>query len=116
MGMQNPVVNDPIDKLSEVIAEGSPFTIDGLRIVSAKTADFGDGEMVIVKVRGHERECGVWGSYLLAQARSADASDYGKQYVLNRRVIEGFGKGRPVKVFDPYSAPVQSTIADGTAA
>lgn len=116
MGMQNPVVNDPIDKLTEIFPEGTPFVVDGMRVVEATTADFGKGEMVIVKSRGHERELGVWGSYLLAQARSADASDFGKTYVLRRRVIEGFGKGRPVKVLDPYEPPAAIPGTEAAAA
>lgn len=111
MGMQNPVVSDPIDKLSEVFPEGTPFTITNMRIVKANTADFGQGEMVVIKSPDHNRELGVWGSYILAQARSADPSDYGKRYVLRRRIIEGFGKGRPVKVLDPAPEPTQTQLA-----
>src|SRR5487761_1171312 len=109
MGMQNPVVNEPIDKLSEVYPEGTPFTLLNVRIVKAKTADFGEGEMVVLKVAGHERELGVWGSYILAQAKSVDPSDLNRMYVLRRRVIEGFGKGRAVKVLDPYEPPTETT-------
>lgn len=105
MGMQNPAVNEPIDKLSEVYPEGQPFYLIGIRIVTAKTADFGEGEMVIVKVRDHARELGVWGSYLLAQAKSVEQSDLNRWYRIERKTIEGFGKGRPVKCFVPADAP-----------
>lgn len=112
MGMQNPSVNEPLDKLSEVVGEGKPFIIDGIRTVKAKTADYGEGEMVVVRVRGHARECGVWGSYLLVQAQSVEPSDLGQAYVLTRRHIEGFGRGRPVKVFDPAPAQAVSQTTD----
>ncbi|MDE2101948.1 MAG: hypothetical protein KGL39_32175 [Patescibacteria group bacterium] len=105
MGMQNPVVNDPIDKLAEVYPEGTPFFLTGIRTVKARTADFGEGEMVLVRARDHERELGIWGSYILAQAKSADTSDLNQWYVVRRRVIEGFGKGRPVKVLDLAPLP-----------
>lgn len=105
MGMQNPVVNEPLDKLSEHYPEGTPFFLTGVRVVRARTADFGEGEMVVLRVRGHERELGVWGSYLLAQAKSVAPDDLNRWYVVNRRVIEGFGKGRAVKAFDPTAIP-----------
>jgi len=108
MGMQDPKINEPLDKLAEVFPEGTPFFLEAVRVVPAKTADFGDGEMVILKVRGHERELGVWGSYLLAQAKSVDASDLNQWYVVERGPIEGFGKGRPVKMFVPTTGPSTS--------
>lgn len=108
MGMQNPAVGEPLDKLSEHYPEGTRFYLTGIRVVKARTADFGEGEMVVLRVQGHERELGVWGSYLLTQAKSVTPEDLNQWYVVNRRVIEGFGKGRPVKVFDPAPAPGQS--------
>lgn len=110
MGMQNPVVNEPLDKLSEEYPEGTPFYLISVRIVKAKTADFGDGEMVVLKVRDHTRELGVWGSYLLSQARSIDDSDLNRWWKIERGVVEGFGKGRPVKQFVPASAPEGSNV------
>lgn len=107
MGMQNPNVEtfEPTDKLADVYAEGTPFFLEGIRVVKAKTADFGDGEMVLLKVRGHERELGVWGAYLTVQAKSVSPGDLGRWYVLNRRLIDGFGKNRPSKVLDPAEGP-----------
>lgn len=118
MGMQNPSVGEPLDKLAEVFPEGTPFIIDGIRTVEANTADYGKGEMVVVKVRGHQRELGIWGAYLLAQAKSFTPDDAGKSWVINRRNIAGFGKGRPVKVFDlaPEPAPVQQALSSVSAA
>lgn len=112
MGMQNPAVSEPIDKLAEVFPEGTPFFLLGIRVVKAKTTDFGEGEMVILKVRGHDRELGVWGSYLLTQAKSADVGDMNQWYTVERRVIDGFGKGRPVKVFTPATAPDTAKLTD----
>ena len=103
MGMQNPTVGEPLDKLSDHYPEGTPFFLLGIRIVEAKTKDYGKGEMVVVRVRGHERELGIWGAYLLAQAKSVDPSDLNKWYKIRRRVIEGFGGGNPSKEF--YTAP-----------
>lgn len=111
MGMQDPAVGEPIDKLSEHYPDGTPFFLLNVRIVEAKSTDFGTGEMVIVKVRDHERELGVWGAYLLAQAKSVDPSDLNQWYAINRRVIAGFGKGRAVKVFDRVPAPDQPATA-----
>ena len=108
MGMQNPATREPIDKLSEAYPDGTPFYLTGIRIVEATAKDFGKGKMVVVKVRGHERELGVWGQYLLMQAEAADGSDLNRWYTVNRRVIEGFGQGRPSKVFDPVDPPATS--------
>lgn len=114
MGMQNPKVNEPLDKLSEVVPEGDRFFLESIRTVPVKSTEYGEGEMVVVKIRGHERECGIWGAYLLTQAKSASTADLNQWYVINRRPVEGFGKGRPVKVFDPApsSASVQAAMDD----
>lgn len=101
MGMQNPKLNDPIDKLSEIYPEGTRFFLEEIRVVPVRNTEYGDGEMVIIKVRGHERELGVWGSYLLTQAKSVDLNDLHRWYKIERRSVEGFGKGRPVKMFVP---------------
>lgn len=118
MGMNNPAVSEPLDKLSEVFPEGTPFFLLGVRIVKANTREYGEGEMVVVKVRGHERELGVWGSYLLTQARSIDESDLNKFWTVERKLIPGFGKsGNPVKAFVPVqmgteaAAPVAAQTA-----
>jgi hypothetical protein len=105
MGMQNPAVSEPLDKLSEIFPEGKPFHLTGVRTVKAKTKDYGEGEMVVLKVSNHARELGVWGAYLLAQARSVEAADLDRWYTIERRMIAGFGKGRPVKVLVPASPP-----------
>lgn len=112
MGMQNPTVREPLDKLAEVYPEGTPFYLTGIRTVKAQTQDFGEGEMVVLTVRGHDRELGVWGAYLLAQAKSVDDSDLNRWYRVERITVEGFGKGRPVKAFVPAVAPAQQTMTD----
>ena len=112
MGMANPDVGEPIDKLADVYPEGTRFYLVGARVVTARSEEFGPGEMAILKVRGHERELGVWGSYIIAQVKSASAEDFNKWYVVNRRVIEGFGRNRAVKVLDPAPAEVPSGPGD----
>lgn len=107
MGMQNPNVDtfEPTDKLSEVFPEGTPFFLTGIRTVKAKTNDYGEGEMVLITVQGHPRELGIWGAYLLAQAKSVTGDDLGQWYTINRKLVAGFGKNRPVKVFEPVDPP-----------
>lgn len=112
MGLMNPEVGEPLDKMTDVYPEGEPFFLEGIRIVEANTQDYGKGEMVVVRVRGHERELGVWGVYLLAQAKSVQPSDLHKWYKIERRRVEGFGKvqngqRRPVKAFTPAEPPSQ---------
>lgn len=102
MTMTNPNI-EKIDQLKDYYPEGTPFILDGIRTVSVKTRDYGDGEMVILAIRGHERELSVWGSYLTVQAKSVEPQDLGKWYCLQRRVIPGFGKGSAVKVLDPVN-------------
>jgi len=103
--MQNPVVSEPVDKLQDVYPEGTPFLLTGIRYVKAKSADYGEGEMVIIKTAHHERELSIWGSYLLSQAKSVEPADLNKWYMLTREVIPGFGKGRPTKVFKRTNPP-----------
>lgn len=110
MGMQNPTLSEPLDKLSDFYTEGTPFFLEGVRTVEANTQSYGKGKMVVLRVRGHERELGVWGSYLLAQAEAVAASDLQQWYKVERKVIPGFGKnGRPVKCFSPTDAPQTQT-------
>lgn len=87
---------------SEAIGEDKPFTLDGIRVVEANTAEFGRGEMVLLTVRGQEKELGVWGGYLLAQAKDASPEDFGKRYMITRKVVPEFSK-RPVKAFVPVN-------------
>lgn len=115
MGMQNPQVSDPLNKLSDVFPEGKPFYMTGIRVVTATSAAYGKGEMVVVAVRGNDHELGVWGAYLLAQAKAVDASDLNQWYVIERRVVEGFGKGgHPVKAFTPAAAPTSQPVVQDT--
>jgi hypothetical protein len=106
MGMQNPAVSEPLDKLSDKYPEGTPFFLEAIRTVEANTANYGKGEMVVVRVRGNDRELGVWGSYLLTQAKSVDNSDLNQWYKVERKIVPGFGKnGNAVKVFSVTSEP-----------
>jgi len=114
MGMQNPEVSQPLDRLSDVFPEGTRFWLEGIRTVTVNTRDYGEGEMVIVKVRGRERELGVWGAYMVVQAKSVQPSDLNQWYTTTRRPVEGFGRGRPVKMFipAPQTPEVQAAMAD----
>lgn len=95
MGLTNPpaALAKPFQ---EVFKEGEPFILDGIRTVKAKT-DYGDGEMILFKVRGQEYELSIWGVYLLNQASAATSSDFGKRYILATEVVDGFSR-RPVKL------------------
>ena len=115
MGMNNPQVSEPVDKLQEVYPEGTPFLLTGIRTVKARSADYGDGEMIILKTPHHERELSVWGSYLLVQAKAVEPDDLNKWYVIAREVIPGFGKGRPTKLFKQAPAPAPAAPASGPA-
>lgn len=108
MGMQTPEVEryEDLDKFTDKIGEGVPFYLTGIRVVKANTKDFGQGEMVVLKVQGHEHELGIWGSYLLAQAKSVSPGDLNQWYVITREVIPGFGKGTNTsKVLRPSAPP-----------
>jgi hypothetical protein len=94
------------EKFSDHFKEGERFYLTGIRTIEVNTQDYGKGMMVLLKVEGIEPELGIWGKYLVAQAESADESDLSKWYVVNRRVVPGFGQ-RAVKVLDPYQAPGQ---------
>lgn len=113
MGMADPSVSEPFDKLSDKIPEGTPFFLTGVRTVTANTAEFGKGEMVVLRVQGQERELGVWGAYLLTQAKSIDSSDLNRWWKMERKLVPGFGKGgRPVKAFVPADPPPAQTTGE----
>lgn len=99
MGLARPDIGAS-EPFSEAVGEDKPFILDGIRIVTANAEEFGKGEMVLMRVRGHEKELGVWGSYLLAQARSATPGDFGQRYMITRKVVDDFSK-RPVKCLVP---------------
>lgn len=100
MSLANPRIRET-KKFSEVIGYDKPFILNGIRTVKANTRDYGEGEMVVLDVRGHEAEMGVWGAYLLKQAEAAEAGDFGKHYkIVEERVIPGFSR-RPVKALVP---------------
>jgi hypothetical protein len=102
-------LTDPVgqtEKFSDRYSEGERFFLTGIRTVRVNTDGYGEGDMVLLKVNGVEAELGIWGKYLLAQAGAVEHSDLNKWYVVNRRLVPGFGS-RPVKVLDPYAAPGQ---------
>lgn len=117
MGMMNPPTNPALDKMSETIPEGTPFLLQGIRTVEANSQAYGKGEMVVCRVHGHDNELGIWGSYLLHQAKAVAADDLNKWYRIERKLIPGFGKGgRPVKAFVPAEPPAtQTSMAQPTA-
>ena len=105
MPLTDPEVGKSV-KFTDKYSEGERFFLLGIRTVKVNTKDYGEGDMVLLKVQNVDEELGIWGKYLVAQANAADSSDLSKWYVINRRVVPGFG-GRPVKVLDPYTAPGQ---------
>lgn len=97
-------LNDPkvgSKKFSDEIGEDTVFVLDGIRTVSGIKTEYGEGEFVLLNVRGHDEELGIWGAYLVAQAKAADSSDFGKHYRITRKVIPEFSK-REVKALVPY--------------
>lgn len=106
MGMNNPTISESLDKLSEVFPEGHPFFLEGVRTVEANTAAYGKGKMVVIRVRGHQKELGIWGAYLLHQAKCIASDDLQKWWKIERKIVPGFGKeGRAVKAFTPAEPP-----------
>lgn len=99
MGLAKPDIK-PTRPFQDVYQQGEPFVLDGIRLVKAKT-EYGDGNMVCLKVRAHDDELTIWGTYLERQAESADAGDFGKAYVITSEVVEGFSK-RPVKILKAH--------------
>ena len=117
MGMQNPKVSKS-ENFTDHYEEGQRFYLEGIRTVEVNTADYGKGEMVLLTVKGHENELGIWGAYLATQANSASIDDFPKWYTVTRKVVDGFSK-RPVKILEPAEAPGQeydaATLADDAA-
>lgn len=100
MGLANPPIRETA-KFSEEIGYNTPFILEGIRVVRAKSADYGEGEMVVIDARGHAAELGVWGTYLIHQARAVESSDLGKRYkMVEDRIVDGFSR-RPVKALVP---------------
>lgn len=100
MGLANPPIRESA-KFSEEIGYDKPFILEGIRVVRAKSADYGEGEMVVIDSRGHTAELGVWGTYLIHQARAVESSDLGRHYKLvEGKMVDGFSR-RPVKALVP---------------
>lgn len=115
MGMMNPQVNEALDKMSDHFPEGKPFLLTGVRIVEATSQVYGKGEMVVLRVADHAKELGIWGAYLLHQAKSVAADDLQRWYIIERKQIPGFGKGgRPVKAFVQIDPPTEQPAAQTT--
>lgn len=102
MGLTNPDIQTS-KPFSEHFREGEEFTLLGVRIAEGvKTADFGEGDMVVLTIRISEDEkedFGIWGAYLLEQARAAERSDFPARYRVVRKVVEGYSK-REVKALE----------------
>jgi hypothetical protein len=99
MGLAKPNVRAS-KNFKDVIGEDKPFILDGIRTVKARTAQYGEGEMVVLDVRGEEAELTVWGLYLIAQAEAVEKSDLGHHYKMVTKVVPEFSK-LPVKALVP---------------
>lgn len=109
MGLAKPDIKTS-KPFADAIGPDQPFILDGIRTVRAHSAEFGDGEMVVITARGHADELTIWGAYLLAQAKGVEASDLGKHYVLRaNRMVPEFSK-RPVKALVPYDPETDQEI------
>ena len=108
MGMQNPKVSKS-ENFTDHYEEGQRFYLEGIRTVEVNTADYGKGEMVLLTVKGHENELGIWGAYLATQANSASIDDFPKWYTVTRKVVAGSASG-PSKSSNPPKRPDKSTM------
>ena len=99
MGLTKPDINVS-EPFADRFKEGEPFRLLGIRVVTARAKDYGEGEMVLLKVAGQEKELSIWGQYLTEQARAAESSDFGKDYKIVRTRIEGYSD-REVKALVP---------------
>lgn len=105
MGLLDPKVAKS-EKFSDHFTEGERFFLTGIRTVTANT-DYGQGEMVLLTVQGMEEELGIWGDYLLKQAKDCSPDDLNKWYIITRQVVDGFST-RPVKMIAPAVVPGQA--------
>lgn len=102
MGLTNPKIQTS-KPFTENFREGEAFALLGVRIVEGiNTADYGEGDMVVLTIRTGEDtkdDFGIWGAYLLEQARAAERSDFPARYKIVRKVVEGYSK-REVKALE----------------
>lgn len=91
MGLTAPPLAQSVT-FQEVLKEGEPFVLEGIRLVEASSEVYGKGKMVLLTVKGQEKELSVWGQYLTAQAEAAEPADFGALYCLTRGVIEGYSR------------------------
>lgn len=105
MGLLNPDIGGIDGKFSEVVGENKPFVLNGAEVISGvKTQGYGEGEMVVLTVTlpgGERKRLGIWGAYLVEQARSADESDFGKVYVVRRGPVKGYSDRPDTKSLAP---------------
>lgn len=101
MGFRDPDVGKSDGNLTDVFAEGEPFELHGLDVVKART-DYGEGEMVIATVNTPDgrKRLSIWGAYLVAQAKSAEPSDFPATVRIVRGPVEGFSDRPDTKRFE----------------
>lgn len=94
MGLLKPNISSIEGQFSEVIGYNVPFVLHGIEIVEGvKTQGYGVGTMVVVDAEpenGPRKRLGVWGQYLIEQAKSAEPSDFGKAYKIVQGPVEGY--------------------------
>lgn len=100
MGFLNPDVGTSDGNLTDVFAEGEPFTVKRAEIVKART-DYGEGEMVIVTVDtpDGDKRLSIWGGYLVAQVRDIRPADLPVTVRIERGPVEGFSDKPDTKRF-----------------
>lgn len=107
MGLLKPNISSTEGKFSEVIGYGVPFVLHGIEIVEGvKTQGYGEGTMVIIDAEpegGPRKRLGIWGAYLVEQAKSAEPSDYGKVYQVVQGPVEGYSDRPDTKSLQPVS-------------
>jgi hypothetical protein len=110
MGLTRPPIRESAN-FKDVIGYNVPFVLNGIRTVAARSAEYGDGKMVVLDVRGHSEELTVWGAYLIAQAEAADDADFGQWYMMvESHSVPEFTKRR-VKAILPCDPPASTPTA-----
>lgn len=106
MGLQNPDIGKTDGNLKDRFADGEPFTLKAAEVIENVKTDYGTGTMVVLTVETPEgdKRLSVWGSYLVAQARAAEPSDFGKRYTIARGPVDGFSDNPDTKRLQPVDA------------
>jgi hypothetical protein len=105
VGIADPEIRTS-EPFKEYLQEGQTFTLLGIRVVEGiQTQGYGEGDMAVLDVKlpnGEQKSLGLWGEYILAQARSAEDSDFPGLFQVVRDVVPEFSK-RPVKMLRPVT-------------